>query len=199
MSPHAVGAIFGDSRSYRERDGAALRRVEEALAKISTPDEADIQLVYCFTGQVSKPDWTGLQVTRVMSKRITVSIAVPADWQDEDELLEMGRDAIREAIDRLASTAATRKRKRKIAVSEDPSPQFETRISLPSGSLPLDVLYQFEVDVDKQLQRAGLGSVTGHESGGGAFELSVATRPEHEVRVKELVLRLLEDTGRAAD
>jgi hypothetical protein len=196
MSPHAVGAIFGDSRSYRERDGAALRRVEEALAKISTPDEADIQLVYCFTGQVSKPDWTGLQVTRVMSKRITVSIAVPADWQHEDELLEKGREAIREAIDRLASTAASRKRKRKLAVSEDPSPQFETRISLPAGRLSLDVLYKFEVDVDKQLQRAGLGSVTGHEAG-GAFELSVATRPEHEARVRELVLRLLADAERA--
>ena len=54
----------------------------------------------------------------------------------------------------------------------------------------LVVGYDDVVEVISRDDAASIGStiVTGHESGGGDFELSIASRPDHEARVRELVL-----------
>ncbi len=191
MSPMAVGAIFGDERTYRDRDGAAFRRVQAALQQIAVPDDVEIQLIYAFTGSLSSPDWTGLKVSGRTQRGITVDVAVPAGWQDEDDLVAMGREAIREAVGRLTAEAkGSRRQRSSLPVTDDNDDAHLVAVSLPIDRLSVEVLHALEDEAGRYLQQARLGKVAGHELGGGTFELFVETEPANEVRVREAIMGL---------
>jgi hypothetical protein len=187
MSPMAVGAVvLASPKSQFDHDSGLLDRARAALEGEIVPDGMEIQLIFVFPGR-SVPDFVGLEVSRRRGNRIDVSIAVPAELADEQELVELGREAIQAGIARLTGTAKRTRRPTRVPISQDRRATFEVPVSLPMDRLSLEELQALEEEADRAIRRARLGSITGHEFGGGSFEIFVETRPRHEARVRDLI------------
>lgn len=126
MSPLFVGAIFGDDKQWRGALGKALDHVAKALND-QRLDGATIQLVFVFSGELSRPDWKGLKIGRVGEGAMTISIAVPEGPVDDEQLLASAGEALNAASKRLKAAG--------VAIDEA---QIDALLSSARAALGLD-------------------------------------------------------------